>query len=134
MREDPSFGRRVYAIPYQRVWTEAMRLATSKSPRWVLLESDDESGVIRAEAATPVLRSVADVEIRVGLDPNAQTRVTMVSRSRTGRWDLGANARRTRRFFQALDRSLEKTAPSPPPSPPRTSSSLAEPSGKPDQS
>lgn len=69
-------------------------------------DADDVTGVIRAEARTPVFRFVDDVEIRIGLDADAQTRVDLTSASRVGRWDLGTNARRIRGFLRGLDRRL----------------------------
>lgn len=125
--EDPDLRTRVYAIPFQQVWTQANQLVTGRHPHWVLVDADDETGIIHAEASTPVLRSAADVEIRVGLDSDAQTRVSVVSRPRTSRWDLGTNARRVRRFLKALDDSLGEPAQRAVSSP-RAAPSVAEPS------
>jgi uncharacterized protein (DUF1499 family) len=132
--DDFALSGRVYAIPFQRVWTEAVHLIDGRGPRWVLLDANDEVGVIRARANVPILRSVADVEIRIGLDSDAQTRVAMESRSRGGRWwERGVNTRRVRRFLEALDRSLGAATPRSTRSPP-AAPSLADPSSEPDRS
>lgn len=102
--EDPRLRGRTYAIPFERVWQAALRLAQRRRG-WTVHETDDIQGLIRAEARTP-LRFVDDVTIRVGLDEDGQTRVDLVSASRVGRGDLGKNARRIHKFLRALDREL----------------------------
>ncbi len=101
---DSRLRRRIYAIPFERVWQAALALA-GRRRGWRVLEADDLEGVIRAEART-LLRFVDDVVIRVGLDANAQTRVDMSSASRVGKADLGKNARRVGKFLRTLDREL----------------------------
>ena len=105
--EDPTLRGRRYAIPYQRVWIEAMDLVNSRSPRWNLLEADDQNGRLRAEAAWILLSLVDEVEIRIRLDPDAQTQVDMTSRCQSASRDLGVNARRVRSFLAALDDRLQ---------------------------
>jgi hypothetical protein len=95
---------RTYAVPFEQVWTATLGLARRRRG-WTVLLADDLEGLICAEARTP-LRFVDDVEIRIGLDENAQTRVDLRSASRKGVGDLGKNARRIRRFLRALDREL----------------------------
>jgi hypothetical protein len=76
--------------------------------RWRLLEADDQEGVIRAEATSPVLRRVCEAHIRIGLDENAQTRVDALTRPRTGNAGSGARGRRLiNAFFRSLDRRVE---------------------------
>ena len=103
---DPGLRGRTYAIPFDRVWTAAIVLAGGKLRGWRIVFADDHNGVITAEYHSLLLRSAADVEIRIGLDEDAQTRVDATSASRRGGPDLGANARRLRRFLRALDRRL----------------------------
>lgn len=102
---DPRLRGRTYPIPYDRVWREALRLAATRRT-WSVERADDREGVIEAVARTPVLRFADDVEIRIGLDENAQTRVDLRSESRKGRGDLGTNARRVGRFLRHLDERL----------------------------
>lgn len=104
---DPRLRGRRYAIPFDRVWAAAMELARGGLRGWRVAHHDEVQGVIRAWVTTLVMRFVDDVEIRVGLDEDAQTRVDLSSASRQGRWDLGTNARRIRRFLKRLDRKLE---------------------------
>lgn len=103
---DPRLRGRRYAIPFQAVWQVAHALADGGMGGWTLVEADELEGRLRAEARTRVFRFVDDVEIRVKLDRDAQTRVDMVSQSRVGKADLGMNARRIRRFLRRLDRAL----------------------------
>lgn len=105
--EDPRLRGRRYAIPFQRVWSGVLELASGKLRGWTLVGADEIGGTVRAESRTPVFRFVDDVEIRVGLDRDGQTRVDLTSRSRKGIWDLGTNARRIRRFLHRLDRELD---------------------------
>jgi len=102
---NPRLRGRTLAIPFDRVWKEALLLAAKKQG-WTILEADDLAGVIRAEARTLVFRFTDDVEIRIGLDENGQTRVDMTSASRVGKADLGTNARRIGGFLRGLDRRL----------------------------
>ena len=104
---DPALRGRTYAIPFDRVWNGVIRLAHGGLRGWDVIRADDEEGVIEAEATTRVLRFVDDVEIRIRLDPNAQTRVDMTSASRKGKADLGTNRRRIRSFLRELDREIE---------------------------
>lgn len=101
---DKRLRGRTYAVPYERVWATTLALARRRRG-WNVMAVDDLEGTIGAEARTP-LRFVDDVEIRVGLDENAQTRVDLRSASRVGVGDLGKNARRISKFLRALDREL----------------------------
>ena len=103
---DLTLRGRTYAIPFVRVWEAALRLASGGLRGWSLLSGDEDRGSITAESRTLLFRFVDDVEIRISLDENAQTRVDAVSWSRVGRGDLGKNARRLRGFFRALDREV----------------------------
>jgi uncharacterized protein (DUF1499 family) len=105
---DPRLRGRTYAVPFEQVWQAALALAGGGLRRWRILESDDYEGIIKAESKTLVLRYIDDVIIRIQLDPDAQTRVDMESRSRKGSLDFGANARRIGKFFRALDQKLKR--------------------------
>ena len=103
---DPRLRGRTYAIPFEQVWQASLALAKGGLRRWKLIDSDDYEGIINAEAKTFMLRYTDDVQLRVTLDEDAQTRVDLESKSRKGSADLGTNARRAARFFKALDRKL----------------------------
>ncbi len=102
---DPRLRGRTYAIPFAQVWVAALEIARS-SRGWTVLEADEDSGCLQAESETPVFRWVDDVELRMALDENGQTRVDMTSESRVGSSDLGKNARRIRKFFRILDKKI----------------------------
>jgi hypothetical protein len=103
---DPRLRGRTYAIPFAVVWAAARKLTDGGLRGWELVETDEETGMLKAEATTPVFRFVDDVTIRIALDENAQTRVDMSSASRVGKGDLGKNARRVTKFFRSLDREI----------------------------
>lgn len=106
--EDPRLRGRTYAIPFDRVWRAALHLASGGLGRWRMVEADDQRGVIKAEASRLLTGSVDDVLVRISLDRDGQTRVDARSAARNERADLGANARRLRRFFRALDERLTR--------------------------
>ena len=101
--EDPRLRGRTYAIPFEDVWNAAHALATVGLRGWRVVSSDDEAGVIKAEATTFLRKKIDDVVIRITLDENAQTRVDARAAAREGRGDWGRNARRLNGFFRALD-------------------------------
>lgn len=103
--DDPRLRTRVYAVPFARVWEAAMETAAGMRG-WEVTEADPKGGEIRAEATTRVWKFVDDVEVRVSLDEEGQTRVDLSSRSRGGSADLGTNARRIARFLHALERRI----------------------------
>lgn len=104
---DPRMRGRRYAIPFHSVWTRIVELVGEAEPRWHLISSEEDEGVIRIEVRTGLLGWVDDVEIRVQLDQDAQTRVDMESASRVGVVDFGTNGRRIRRFLNRLDGVLD---------------------------
>lgn len=107
--EDGRLRGRTYAIPFDDVWTQSLRIANERIRGWTVVDEDDQRGVIEVESATRLWRFVDDVHISVGLDEDAQTRVDMTSASRVGRGDLGRNPRTIGRFLRELDRALAAT-------------------------
>jgi uncharacterized protein (DUF1499 family) len=104
---DENLRGRTYSIPFAKVWNAIDALASGGLRGWSTVRADEDLGVLRAECKGMLTRSLDDVEIRISLDENGQTRVDMSSASRVERGDLGRNARRVRRFFLALDRRVE---------------------------
>lgn len=104
--DDPRLIGRTYAIPYEKVWRTCLRFVEERG-RWRLLQADDLAGFIRVRCTTVVFRFEDDLEIRIGLDENALTRVDIRAGSLRGRADLGMNVRRVGRFFKRLDRLLD---------------------------
>ena len=103
---DPRLEGRTYAIPFAAVWDGAVRLAAGGLRGWQMVHWDDQVGTIEAKVKGMILSLPADVVIRIRLDENAQTRVDLEARGTGKGGDLGANARRTQRFFRALDREV----------------------------
>ncbi len=103
---DPRLVGRTYAIPFGAVWDNAVRLAAGGLRGWKMIRWDDQEGVLEAEVEGVVFSLLATVTLRIGLDENGQTRVDMEARTVSSRGDLGANARRTERFFLTLDKAL----------------------------
>lgn len=103
--EDPRLRGLTCAVPFEGVWQAARRLADGGLRGWSLQHADDQEGVIRA--ATRSLRGAEhDVEIRISLDENAQTRVDASAAARKPGTDFGASQRRLHRFFRALEAAL----------------------------
>jgi hypothetical protein len=102
---DPSLRGRRYAIPFQQVWTAALRLA-SATRRWELVEADDLRGRLRMEVQPFLFGGISDVEVLIRLDADAQTRVDLLSRGRKTGPNFGAHPRRIRKFLRELDRAV----------------------------
>jgi uncharacterized protein (DUF1499 family) len=111
---DPRLRGRIYALPYAEVW-KAVQDEAAAMPRWVVTEVDGRGGRLTAEARTRMWKFVDDVMVRVSLDPHGWTRVDVHSASRTGRADLGTNARRIARFLHRLDGRLHRPGEGPDP-------------------
>lgn len=107
---DPRLRGRTYAISFDRVWTAALTLAGRELARWEVIDDDDQAGVINAVATTWPGGKRDEVQIRVGLDPNGQTRVDLSSSASDGKRDLGRNARRIHVFLRKLDARLDAGA------------------------
>ncbi|NJD09368.1 MAG: DUF1499 domain-containing protein [Gemmatimonadetes bacterium] len=101
---DPRLRGRTYAIPFEDVWQGTLRLVRGKLRGWSLEFADDREGVVNARVATRLKWFHGVIEVRVGLDADAQTRVDASSATPDAFHDLGLSARRLRQFFQALDR------------------------------
>jgi hypothetical protein len=97
---------RTYTIPFDDVWSAVVALAGGGLLGWSMVSANDQTGTISAESTTLMLRFVDDVEIHVGLDENAQTRVDVRSASRKGRGDLGRNRRTIGKLLHRLDKRL----------------------------
>ncbi len=109
-REDGDSGR-TYAIPFDRVWKAAIALADGGMEGWRLEGADDGKGVITARRDGALLRREADVRIEVGLDENAQTRVSLEARAADGRVDGRPGRRAIALFLGRLDEALGLAAP-----------------------
>lgn len=76
-------------------------LSVAESFGWEIREASRDAGVIEAVATVPVFRFRDDVTITITTDDRGAV-VSMRSRSRVGKSDLGENARRIRKYQAAL--------------------------------
>jgi hypothetical protein len=105
--EYPDLTTRQYTQS-EPVVTQAARTAIEGLPRWSLGGSGKGPGgsEVQAVAGTPIgLKHEVTVRIR---REGAGTRVSVRSRSRSGPWDLGQNARNIRVLLDQLDLELKK--------------------------
>lgn len=76
-------------------------IATAESLGWEIVARSDSQLIFDARAVSTLFRFVDDISVRILRDgPGA--RIDMRSKSRDGQSDLGANAARIRKFFDAL--------------------------------
>ncbi len=74
---------------------------------WTLVDASEVDGRIEATAETPWVHFKDDVVIRI-LPGRDQTRVDVRSKSRVGRGDMGANARRVQDYLTTLQSRLAR--------------------------
>ena len=98
--EYPDLQPQRFSKPFDQVFAAA--LATGHEMELEITAQSPEKGEIQAVATTRVFRFKDDVTITVGRDGQ----VNVHSRSRIGKGDLGANARRIREFQATLARRL----------------------------
>jgi uncharacterized protein (DUF1499 family) len=107
----PDLQDRVYAVLPDRALA-AVETAVRSLPRWSVTDLDPAASTLRAEVRTAVGGFTDDVTVQIRPDghaPNARrTRVTIRSRSRVGRADLGENARHIRALQRAMDARLPR--------------------------
>jgi hypothetical protein len=104
----PSLRGRTYAIPFDRVWQAATELADGGLRGWSLHAADDIEGIFSAERR--VWWQTIQVDVRIGLDPDGQTRLDLQACCCDSMPDLGASRRTIQRFTQTLDRRLSRGA------------------------
>ena len=75
---------------------------------WEIVAVDRMRGVLEAIDTTFWFRFKDDVVVRVRASGPSRARVDVRSKSRVGRGDLGANARRIRTFSAALRSRIDK--------------------------
>lgn len=88
--------------PALQVNQRARAVATSKHFGWTITYDTENYGGFEAIAETRLFRWKDDVVVRVRPEGDRACVVDVRSRSREGKSDLGANARRIRRFLDAL--------------------------------
>jgi uncharacterized protein (DUF1499 family) len=76
-------------------------LAQAEAMGWTLTEQDPAAGTFEAEDRTALFRFVDDIRVRVRPDGSGSV-IDVRSKSRDGRGDIGANAKRIRAFRDGL--------------------------------
>jgi Protein of unknown function (DUF1499). len=100
---------------YDATVSDATRFAAAAATRlrWKVIETNPESGTMRAEVTAPIPVFRDDLTVTVTPRGNAAL-VSIHSRSRTGfGGDLGANARHIRALQAAMDAKLPLASPAP---------------------
>ncbi len=79
----------------------AHAVATAEELGWEVVHRDAAAGTINARESSAVFKFVDDVVIRIRPGAGSGSAIDLRSKSRDGRGDLGANAKRIRAFFAA---------------------------------
>ena len=98
-----------YAVPFATVW-DLLLDEVRRQPRWTLIHSDEEQGLLTVACRSPLQRALHDLTIWVFLDENGLTCLDIRSASRGGRGDLGASRRQVHRLAEMLDRAFGPAA------------------------
>jgi len=94
---------RSLTLPLPAARAFALALATARGQSgWEITGTDSAAGRIEATATTSWFGFKDDIVIRITPQGTGSTIVAMRSKSRVGKSDLGANARRIRDYFAAL--------------------------------
>jgi uncharacterized protein (DUF1499 family) len=104
--EYPDLQPREYAASEQRV-TEALKAAAGRLPRFTFVGAGrgPGGGELQYAASTRVFRFKDDVNVRIRRE-GGKTKVSVRSKSRTGKLDFGQNARNVRELLAALDQEM----------------------------
>ncbi len=76
-------------------------LDVAKAQGWKIAGTDADAGLIEAVATTRILRFKDDIVVRVRAEDGG-SRIDVRSKSRVGRDDFGANAKRIKTYLDAL--------------------------------
>jgi hypothetical protein len=102
-RTYPELGPLTVSEPVPQALSAAV--AAGQGMGWDIVAVDETRGRLEAVATTRLLRFKDDIVVRMRSEASG-TRIDVRSKSRVGRSDLGANARRIRAFLDALRQSL----------------------------
>jgi uncharacterized protein (DUF1499 family) len=95
----PDLRPLMMAMPVDSAFSLALR--TAREMEWELVDQNRAEGRIEATATTPWMGFKDDVVIRVTA-ASGISRVDVRSKSRVGRGDVGANAKRIRQYLERL--------------------------------
>lgn len=99
---DPSLRTRTYPIEYDDFFLTVLNVIETL-PRWEVVQSDREKGVIQATRQTRLFRFIDDVRIQMTQKGTQELTVNIRSASRVGKGDFGQNARNIRELLDRLD-------------------------------
>ncbi len=88
-----------------QVFEAALGVAKAMSS-WEIVANDSQALRIEATATTPLLRFRDDVVIEIRAEGSDLVKVAMRSKSRLGKSDFGANAKRIQTYFEGLSSRL----------------------------
>jgi uncharacterized protein (DUF1499 family) len=100
----PDLRDRLYDMPPDQTLQVAAAVA-GRIPRWKVVSTDRAGGVVHVEIRTALPFFTDDLTVHVHPE-GRNSRVTIRSRSRVGRGDLGENARHIRALQAAMDSKL----------------------------
>ncbi len=101
--EYPDLQPQRFTAPVPAVFDAAAAVARAEG--WEVTREDRDAAVIEAVATTPLMRFKDDVTITVARE-GEQTKVVVRSHSRLGKGDLGANAKRIRKFQEEMAKRM----------------------------
>jgi uncharacterized protein (DUF1499 family) len=95
----PQLGPIKLAAPPSDAFQQSLRAAEALG--WQVTASDPESGTLEATQTSRIFRFVDDISVRVRPDGTGSV-IDVRSKSRVGRGDMGANAKRIQAFREKL--------------------------------
>ena len=98
----PALAPMTLPLQADLAYERALDLAKTRMKGWEVTHEDAAARTFEAVASTRLLRFQDDVVVRVTPVSEVESRVDMRSKSREGKGDMGANARRIGRFFREL--------------------------------
>lgn len=103
----PEIGPLESTLPTDELFPAVLKLVQVQ-PRWTVRSIDSSARRIECEVKSPIFGFTDDVVLEIRQE-GGRAFVHVRSRSRVGRSDLGANARRISEFLGALERTLSNT-------------------------
>ena len=89
-------------LPPKTAYAQALSLARASHWNWTITEERPDTHTFHGVAITGIFHFEDDFTVRVVPTDDGGSRIDMRSKSRVGKSDLGANARRIRRYLEAL--------------------------------
>jgi len=96
------------ALAPDTAYAQALSLARAPRWNWSITAEDAAGRTFQGVAVSSIFHFEDDFTVRVTSGGDGGSRIDMRSKSRVGKSDLGANARRIRRYFEALEPLLTR--------------------------